>query len=473
MTISTQGALRGAVRPRVESVPPAVSSAGKEAADLAAAAGLVLDPWQRYALDASLGERADGKWSAFEVAWIVSRQNGKGALLEARELAGLFLFGEELILHSAHEFKTAQEAFRRVLGLVQGSDFLSKQVARVRTSHGEEGIELRNGSRLRFVARSGGSGRGFTGDTLILDEAMILGGEVMAALLPTLSARPNPQVIYAASAGMATSDQLQRVRKRGLAGGDPGLCYLEWSADPAGLDLDDPAGWAQANPAMGIRITEEFVRRERAAMPEREFARERLGVWDEIGGVSVIPAHTWIGAADPLSQPVDPVAFAFDVAPDRGRASIGIAGRTAAGETHVEVVDAHEGTGWLRPRLLDLVARWNPVSVVVDGKGPAASLIPQLEAEGVPLVITGAQDMAQACAQFFDATVQGRLRHIDQVVLNAALAGARKRPLGDAWAWHRQNAASDITPLVAVTLALFGHGQASVRKPKSGRAVFF
>jgi hypothetical protein len=46
---------------------------------------------------------------------IVSRQNGKGAILEARELAGLFQFGEELILHSAHEYRTAMEAFRRIL----------------------------------------------------------------------------------------------------------------------------------------------------------------------------------------------------------------------------------------------------------------------------------------------------------------------------------------------------------------------
>jgi hypothetical protein len=99
----------------------------------------------------------------------------QGRILEARELAGLFLFGEQLILHSAHEFKTAQEAFRRVLGLIQNTPDLDKLVSRVRTSHGEEGVELRNGARLRFVARSTGSGRGFSGDVVILDEAYNLG----------------------------------------------------------------------------------------------------------------------------------------------------------------------------------------------------------------------------------------------------------------------------------------------------------
>jgi hypothetical protein len=132
LTSSTLAAPRGAQRPRVSHVPAGVSSAGVEAVELAASAGLVLDEWQAFVLESSLRERRVGdelKWSAFEVGLIVSRQNGKGSILEARELAGLFLFGEQLILHSAHEFKTAQEAFRRVLSLVENTDDLRKRVA--------------------------------------------------------------------------------------------------------------------------------------------------------------------------------------------------------------------------------------------------------------------------------------------------------------------------------------------------------
>jgi hypothetical protein len=39
-----------------------------------------------------------------------------------------------------------------------------------------------------------------------------------------------------------------------------------------------------------------------------------------------------------------------------------------------------------------------------------------------------------------------------------ALAGAQKRPLGDAWAWARRGAGVDISPLVAATLAKWGLG---------------
>ena len=81
---------------------------------------------------------------------------------------------------------------------------MRKRVKTVTRSHGDEGVELTTGQRLRFVARSRSSGRGFTGDCVILDEAFNLNAEDMAALLPTLAARPNPQVWYASSAGMAT-----------------------------------------------------------------------------------------------------------------------------------------------------------------------------------------------------------------------------------------------------------------------------
>jgi len=107
LTTSLPSVLRGAGRPRVCNYPVYASSAGGEAVELAASAGLVLDPWQADILTAALGERADGSWSAFEVAVIVSRQNGKGAVLEARALAGLLLFGEQLVMWTAHELKTA------------------------------------------------------------------------------------------------------------------------------------------------------------------------------------------------------------------------------------------------------------------------------------------------------------------------------------------------------------------------------
>ena len=201
----SSGLFRGDQRPRICSVPPSTWSEGERVRKLAAKAGLVLDDWQEFVLDQGLARRDDRMWAAFEVALIVSRQNGKGSILEALELAALFLddFGVNLILHSAHEFKTAAEAFLRIRTLIADNPLFSQRVERIRTGVGSESIELKNGKRLRFVARSKGSGRGFTSDLVILDEAYALGSKEMAALLPTLSARPNPQVWYTSSAGEA------------------------------------------------------------------------------------------------------------------------------------------------------------------------------------------------------------------------------------------------------------------------------
>jgi phage terminase large subunit-like protein len=284
-------------------VPPFLVSEGERAADLAAAAGLYLDDWEQWVLEQGLGRSAARKWTAFEVALIVARQNGKGAILEALALAALFLddFGVDLILYSAHEFKTASEAFRRIQSRIENRPSFRRRVRQVYHQRGAESIELVNGKRLRFIARSSGSGRGFSADLVILDEAYKLGDEEMAALLPTLSARPNPQIWYVSTAGVPASVQLGRVRERGLRGDDPSLAFMEWSADPDAYDPADPRDWARANPGLGIRITPEYIAKERAALGPDEFARERLGIGDYpvdgAGEWETIRADAWAACA--------------------------------------------------------------------------------------------------------------------------------------------------------------------------------
>ncbi|MGD6761362.1 terminase [Streptomyces sp. BH097] len=491
----------GEQRPRIETVPPFVSSSGQEAVELAASVELVLDPWQRYCLDVGLGEKGDGRWSAFEIAVNVARQNGKGALIEARELAGLFLLDEPLIIHSAHEFKTALEAFRRIESLIMNFDHLRKRVARVRRTTGEEAIELLSGQRLRFLARSGSSGRGFTGKTLIFDEDMILGADAMGAMLPTLAAVKDPQVWYFGSAGIgALSEQLARLRRRALAAleagvPDPSLAYLEWSIDPhvrectAGCtDHDDPAApesVAKANPALGYRLSLEHTERERATMSPEIYARERLGVGDypsaEGDSWAVIGRDAWDGLEDGDSGPQDPVAFAIDVTPERSHTSICVAGPATGGGVHLEVVDNRPGTAWVEARVEALTRKWGPRCWVIDEASPAGSLLPAVKralqrallAEGedlveddedqddepklaAPIATIKARQYAQACGQFYDAVAAGQLVHIGQAPLATALAGARKRDLGDAWAWARRSVGVDITPLVGVTNAMWG-----------------
>jgi hypothetical protein len=454
LTTSLPSVLLGAQRPRVSHHPAFSTSAGVEAVELAASAGLILDDWQRHVLQVALGERPDGKWSAFEVAVVVSRQNGKGSIIEARELAGLFLFDEKLILHSAHEFKTAQEAFRRVLSLVQNTPDLDRLVSRVRTSHGEEGIELRTGARLRFVARSTGSGRGFSGDVVILDEAYHLGSQAMGAMLPTLATRPNPQVWYTSSAGTEDSEVLATVRERGLAGKPGRLAYLEWSA-PDDADLDDRQAWAQANPSLGVPghgIGEEFIEAERGALPEVEFRRERLSIWSDSRREAAIDRTLWGRLVDTACATRSPVAFSPTINPERTKGAITAAILREDGKVQIEVIDYQAGTSWMLDRLEALNADWKPVGVALNPAAPEGSLITALQQRGIEPVLLSGRAEAQACGAFYDALTSDKIRHGNQAAMNIAVENAVKRDLGDSWVWHRRSA-TDIGPVNGATYA--------------------
>jgi hypothetical protein len=451
--------------PRFRVRPERASSAGPEAVELAASAGLILDPWQEAWLDDALSETAAGRWAAFEAALIVPRQNGKGSVLEALELAGLFLFDEQLILHSAHEFKTAQEAFRRVLTLIQSTPDLDRLVQRVRTSHGEEGVELRTGQRLRFVARSTGSGRGFSGDRVILDEAYNLSGDAMAALLPTMSARPNPQLIYTSSAPLDRdeSEVLRRLCRRGRtqaeAGGPGSMVYAEFCADRDDEDTDE-AAWRSANPGCPHRISVEHIAKEREALDPDGFRRERLGIWnDDDAGEQVLPAEQWATSLAPEATVDGVPSFGLDVSQDRRWAAIAAAGRSTAdpGRVAVEVVANREGTGWVLDRTRALLERWGGELSIAKGS-PAAALIPDLVAAGVPVDEVSGEDMTRACGQLYDAVVGDRIHHRGQPVLEVAVRGAVRQYVGDASKWSRRRSTVDISPLVAVTLAAGHHG---------------
>ncbi len=426
---------------------------------------MTLDPWEEFVLASSLGERPDGRWAAKEVGLVVPRQNGKGEILLAREIAGLFLLGERLIIHSAHEFSTALEHFRRLMDILEGNEEFARRIKSSTWGNGKEGIELTTGQRVKFKARTKGGGRGFSADCLVLDEAMDLPVPAHGAMFPTLSARPNPQVWYAGSAVDQNVHEhgivLAGIRARGMKGGDPALAYFEWSADADLADMSDIAGdrsvWAQANPGLGIRITAEHIALEQRSMDPRTFAVERLGVgdWPSLGTDEgdEITREQWAACEDPNSTPVDPVAFAFDVRPDRQSSAVSVAGFREDGLRHVEVLEHKSGTRWVLDYLEERVERHDCGPVLFAANSPAAALKKGLEERGIPFEEVSGTDYSQACAAFVDDVAEGQLRHRVDLSLAAAVRGAKKRPLGDAWAWSRKNSAVDITPLVSCSLA--------------------
>lgn len=254
------------------------------------------------------------------------------------------------------------------------------------------------------------------------------------------------------------------------------LAYFEWSAgDDA--EHDDPEAWAQANPALGIRITPDAIRTELGALEAEDFARERLGIFPEDVETSdpVIDETDWIACSWPKSTAGSPLVLAFEVSLDRRWSVIAAAGPSTLGGTHVEVVENRRGTGWVIARLLELQQAHSPTAIVCNPAGPAGGLLPAAEKAGLVVGMkdpeTGkakplsGRDYVQACAAAYDAIVDHQWRHIDQPELTMAATAAGKRPLGDAWVFDRRGNV-DISPLLAVTVAAWAAGRAPKPEPE-------
>jgi hypothetical protein len=262
--------------PRIQVVPDQVRSAGRQIAGIASMAGIELDEAQRLVADAIGGVGADGKWSAFECVIFAPRQNLKTEVLIARLLFGLFVSREDYMVYSSHAVKTSTKTFKRVKRAIDRNPRLGARIARVSNRIGAEQIELTTGQTLECVARSTNSGRGFTGSTIIVDEAHAVDSDQLAASLPMLSTAGNPQVIYGVSFADEQSWHVAGLRERALDG-KLGVCWLEWSmADDD--EVEDREVWKRCNPAYHAgRITMGYMEKEFQALGPDRFARERLG----------------------------------------------------------------------------------------------------------------------------------------------------------------------------------------------------
>lgn len=483
--MSASRSVVGQRSPRISHVPPIDSDVeAKAAIGLGESAGLFLDPWQRDTLTSSMGRCAHGAWTAFEVCWLCSRQNGKNAPVEVRQLYGLFVEEEPVQIHTAHEFKAAKESFRRVKDLIVNNDWLIKRCKKPYESNSRVGIETLTGLRLEFLARSGNSGRSFTCDTLYLDEAFNLAADAVAAIVPTLATRPNPQVYYLSSPGdvtLAPCDQLASLRRRAmraLAAGqiEEGLVYLEWSIPyEDGEDgtskfdkaaVKDLASYIVANPGLGHRLPVEMIERLSRTLELRRFAREFLGVgfWPPpvVDDLAVIDRNEWAARALRPKDPRvmrDPVVLAVDVAPEGAASSIASAGAWdhEPDRTLVDLIANRPGSAWVVDEVVRLLDKHDVVDVLLDPASQAGTLINDFKAKDVDLNLVTGREMGQACGDFLNKVKDGRLRHLGQADLDDQAKAAGRRTIGPKlWGW----APTDGTPisgLVAVTLASHGH----------------
>ena len=153
--------LLGEQEPRLSLVPDGDVARGDAAVEFCRAVGLTLYPWQEDLLRDMCRTRVDGSWSAREVIVPVARQNGKGEVLVARELVGIFLFGEMRIMHSAHFLDTAIDAGNRLWSIIESNEELMfwwaddfDEFPKLIKSNGKDAIHFPNGAKIYFRTRT-------------------------------------------------------------------------------------------------------------------------------------------------------------------------------------------------------------------------------------------------------------------------------------------------------------------------------
>lgn len=460
---------------------------GGEVAEVARRLGTPLMPWQQEVIDVAYEYDPDsGLFLYDEVDVGVPRQSGKTTLVKAKSVHRMTAlarrWGAQRSTYTAQTRLAARKKLERDFAPALRSSRSFKEVPHARArptratewrlslNNGSELIEFGTGSYWQIDAPSRTGGHGDTLDDGTIDEAFAhQTDEVEGAMRPAMATRRNAQLWVISTAGDVKSSYLWRKvlagRSAALSGNHGRVAYFEWSAEDD-ADPSDPETWRSCSPALGHTIDEAFIAGEweRALRKGQEgidtFRRAYLNQWPDVPvleevSFQLVSRASWSACADRLHIPSGRLAYALDVDTNQQGeewCSIG-----CSDGTHLEVVtppDSTAGLSWVVPTVVGQRDRFT--ELWIDPNGPAGKLIEPLEAAGIKVRKVKSQEFTAACGQIVDAVTDEQVIHIDQPVLNRAVAAAARRDVGDgAWKLSRTRSAADIAPFVAVAIARF------------------
>ena len=489
-------------RPWLRPKPPAyiecpeyTMTGGRFVADLCADANFAPDAQQLLALDAMFGRNDDDELVVRHGVIVGPRQStGKTGLMKQCALGWLFVDKVPLVIYSAHRSEAASEMRDQMEALILGCRTLARETVGITLDDTGATLLTIWGSRMLFRTRTPGGGRSLSAPRLILDEAYAVKAAHVGALMPTIAAMADPQILTGSSHPKAESDWLRDVQDQGRAGSDPGMFYLEYkSPEPSvacleedrcthartevGCGCDNPTMIALANPQYGDRSRPETFRTLRTSMTPAEYCREIMGWRDEAGGgPKALNTAIWERQTDADSEITGTLGLGAAIAPDRSASAIAICGRREDGQLHVEIVEYQAGASWTVERIAQLAKQYAAVGVAIAPGAREKISEDDLAAVGIhadkkrprkcELVLVGSREYAQSCAAVVDDLDAERVVHRGQAQLTQAAITAEKRPLAGAWAWGMGYGpkAADVTPMEAVTLAryAFVHREATM-----------
>lgn len=226
------------------------------------------------------------------------------------------------------------------------------------------------------------------------------------------------------------------------------------------------------NPALGIRLSEEFTAEELGTMSADGFARERLGWWSPVltdEPDRAISASAWNACKSKRPKPEGKTAYGVKFTPDGATVALSGAVIPEDGDARISLIEKKQtgqGIQWLADWLNQRSGKAS--CVVIDGRNGVDVLVEK---------ITGKDGTWKAKNSVIRPSVRDVIASVS--VLTDALAGetvtwyelqeelcdsamtAIKRPIGGGWGFGGDNSA----PIEAAALALWG-AKTSKRDPR-------
>ena len=460
--------------PTFTNVQNVINTKGEEAIKLYRESGQTLFDWQCDQIKGIMSVNRDGLWEFVKYGISVSRRNGKGEVLAARELYGLII-SKEKICHTAHRTSTSHDAFIRLYTLLkklgyeehsrkkkempERSFFASKQ-------YGLEHIEVSDGGTIDFRTRSsnGGLGEGF--DLLIIDEAQEYTSKQESALSYTVSASKNPQTIMVGTPPTAISagDVFTKLHGSVHEGKALETGWAEWSISQQAKDPANPDLWYKFNPSLGLLLTERNIRAE-LTDNELDFNIQRLGLWVLYSQQSVITKAEWLALkCDGTPQLENERYWGVKYGHDGLNVALSVASKTKDGKIFVESIDcipARGGDAWL----LEYFRNPHTAGVVADGGGKTllSEEVAEIKKPKIEVVFPKVSDLVAASALFERAIDNGTITHAGQDNLTAVVSNCDHRAIGGGFGYQSLTPDLDIALMDSAVLAFW---KCATAKPK-------
>ncbi len=370
-----------------------------------------LRPWQKLVILRALEIDESGRFVWQSVIVSTRRQSGKSTLLAELCLWRTFQgerFGEEqLVMHTGKDLAVVREVQRRARLWAEENGFI------VRKSHGQEEIEVSDGSR--WMVRGWQSVYGYSVSMGLVDEAWgVNPTTVDDGLEATMIERESAQLWLISTAHRNATELMLKRRKNAVRDlNDPkDSLIVEWSA-PRVSDHHDESSWMAASPHWDEKARA-FIG---SKVGTDGFAEQWLNVWpnNQIEQSNfLIDGDEWRAKAVPglTPPPGAPVVVAIE---DNFGTGASAAMAWADG-------DRRNVTGQLFPRVVDAwkhadeITRDRPGSVVLCGITLRND--PNALSLSAPVIPVGMKETRVALPLLRELIGAGLLRHANSVQLD-------------------------------------------------------